>query len=78
MTHAAMDNSALFATRPDSTYKSGKAVQTTGATSPQVVTLGDGQPSLCQRAQHLTVAAFNSFGQETTDVFDPDSASLIK
>ena len=33
MTHTAMDNSAPFATRPDSTYKSGKAVQTTGATS---------------------------------------------
>lgn len=32
-THAAADNAAPFATRPDSTYKSGKAVQTTGATS---------------------------------------------
>lgn len=32
-THAAVDNSAPFATRPESTYKSGKAVQTNGATS---------------------------------------------
>ena len=32
-THAAVDNSAPFAIRPDSTYKSGKVVQTTGATS---------------------------------------------
>jgi hypothetical protein len=34
-THAAVDNSAPFATRPESTYKSGKVVQTNGATSPQ-------------------------------------------
>ncbi len=32
-THAAVDNSAPFPTRPESTYKSGKVVQTTGATS---------------------------------------------
>ena len=32
-TAAAVDNSALFVTRPESTYKSGKVVQTTGATS---------------------------------------------
>ena len=32
-THAAVDNSAPFATHPESTYKSGKVVQTTGATS---------------------------------------------
>ena len=32
-TLAAVDNSAPLATRPQSTYKSGKAVQTTGATS---------------------------------------------
>ena len=32
---AAVDNSAPSPTRPDSTYKSGNAVQTTGATSPQ-------------------------------------------
>jgi hypothetical protein len=32
-THAAVDNSAPFATRPQSTYKSGKVVQTSGATS---------------------------------------------
>jgi hypothetical protein len=32
-THATVDNSASFAIRPDSTYKSGKVVQTTGATS---------------------------------------------
>ena len=31
---AAVDNSAPSATRPQSTYKSGKAVQTSGATSP--------------------------------------------
>ena len=30
---AAVDNSAPSATRPQSTYKSGKAVQTSGATS---------------------------------------------
>src|SRR6266568_9096143 len=30
---AAVDNSAPFATRPKSTYKSGKVVQTSGATS---------------------------------------------
>ena len=30
---AAVDNSAPFATHPESTYKSGKVVQTTGATS---------------------------------------------
>ena len=30
---AAVDNSAPSAIRPDSTYKSGKVVQTTGATS---------------------------------------------
>ncbi len=30
---AAVDNSALFATSPVSTYKSGKVVQTNGATS---------------------------------------------
>ena len=30
---AAVDNSAPVATRPQSTYKSGKVVQTTGATS---------------------------------------------
>ncbi len=30
---AAVDNSASFASRPQSTYKSGKAVQTSGATS---------------------------------------------
>ncbi len=34
---AAVDNSALFATSPVSTYKSGKVVQTNGATSPGVV-----------------------------------------
>ncbi len=32
-THAAVDNSAPHSTRPDSTYKSGKVVQTSGATS---------------------------------------------
>ena len=32
-THAAVDNSAPNTTRPDSTYKSGKVVQTNGATS---------------------------------------------
>ncbi len=32
-THAAVDNSAPPAIRPESTYKSGKAVQTNGATS---------------------------------------------
>jgi len=32
---AAVDNSAPSATRPKSTYKSGKAVQTNGATSPK-------------------------------------------
>ena len=32
-THAAVDNSAPSATRPESTYKSGKVVQTSGATS---------------------------------------------
>ncbi len=32
-TTAAVDNSASLATRPQSTYKSGKVVQTTGATS---------------------------------------------
>jgi methylphosphotriester-DNA--protein-cysteine methyltransferase len=32
-TLAAVDNSAPVATRPQSTYKSGKAVQTSGATS---------------------------------------------
>ena len=32
-TPAAVDNSAPSATRPQSTYKSGKAVQTSGATS---------------------------------------------
>ena len=32
-THAAVDNSAPSAIRPDSTYKSGKVVQTNGATS---------------------------------------------
>ena len=32
-TTAAVDNSAPLATRPQSTYKSGKVVQTTGATS---------------------------------------------
>ena len=35
-THAAVDNSAPFATHPESTYKSGKVVQTTGATSEQL------------------------------------------
>jgi len=30
---AAVDNSAPLATRPESTYKSGKVVQTNGATS---------------------------------------------
>jgi hypothetical protein len=30
---AAVDNSASFVNRPQSTYKSGKVVQTTGATS---------------------------------------------
>ena len=33
-TTAAVDNSAPLATRPESTYKSGKVVQTIGATSP--------------------------------------------
>jgi len=32
-TTAAVDNSALFVKRPQSTYKSGKVVQTNGATS---------------------------------------------
>ena len=32
-TLAAVDNSAPLATRPESTYKSGKVVQTNGATS---------------------------------------------
>jgi hypothetical protein len=32
-TTAAVDNSAPLATRPESTYKSGKVVQTIGATS---------------------------------------------
>ena len=32
-THAAVDNSASFANRPQSTYKSGKVVQTSGATT---------------------------------------------
>ena len=35
-TLAAVDNSASFLNRLDSTYKSGKAVQTTGATSCRV------------------------------------------
>jgi hypothetical protein len=34
-TLAAVDNSAPLATRPQSTYKSGKVVQTNGATSDQ-------------------------------------------
>jgi len=34
-THAAVDNSAPFTTHPESTYKSGKVVQTNGATSLQ-------------------------------------------
>ena len=33
---AAVDNSAPRSTRPESTYKSGNAVQTTGTTSPPV------------------------------------------
>jgi hypothetical protein len=33
VTLAAVDNSAPLAIRPESTYKSGKVVQTTGATS---------------------------------------------
>ncbi|GEM_PF-3111205 len=36
-TLAAVDNSAPLANRPESTYKSGKVVQTTGATSYQSV-----------------------------------------
>jgi hypothetical protein len=32
---AAVDNSAPVSTHPESTYKSGKAVQTTGTTSDQ-------------------------------------------
>ena len=39
-TLAAVDNSAPLPNRPESTYKSGKVVQTTGATSTQ-----DGKPS---------------------------------
>ncbi len=35
---AAVDNSAPNTTRPESTYKSGKVVQTTGATSPSTAT----------------------------------------
>ena len=38
-TTAAVDNSAPLATRPESTYKSGKVVQTIGATS-----VGTGKP----------------------------------
>jgi len=40
-THATVDNSASFAIRPDSTYKSGKVVQTTGATSSQRCRIAD-------------------------------------
>lgn len=36
-TLAAVDNSAPLATRPQSTYKSGNVVQTTGATSMAMV-----------------------------------------
>ena len=36
-TLAAVDNSAPLATRPQSTYKSGKVVQTNGATSLVVI-----------------------------------------
>ena len=39
---AAVDNSAPSAIRPDSTYKSGKAVQTNGATSDSGRWLTDG------------------------------------
>jgi len=46
--HAAVDNSAPLATRPESTYKSGKVVQTNGATS---------QPPWRSVNIHLTNAA---------------------
>jgi hypothetical protein len=39
---AAVDNSAPRSTHPEPTYKSGKAVQTTGTTSPTTAILGDG------------------------------------
>jgi hypothetical protein len=38
---AALDNSAPLATRPKSTYKSGKVVQTSGATSEHAMGQGD-------------------------------------
>ncbi|MCX7246403.1 MAG: hypothetical protein NTX31_01790, partial [Burkholderiales bacterium] len=40
-TTAAVDNSVPLATRPQSTYKSGKVVQTTGATSDRAFSLGE-------------------------------------
>jgi len=48
-TTAAVDNSAPLATRPQSTYKSGNVVQTSGATSQRHVELpnfrfGGGRP----------------------------------
>jgi len=38
-THAAVDNSAPSPIGPESTYKSGKVVQTNGATSPNATPL---------------------------------------
>ena len=51
---AAVDNSAPSAIRPDSTYKSGKVVQTNGATSqgsmPALKYLASGTTALSQEA----------------------------
>ena len=48
-THAAVDNSAPFTTHPESTYKSGKVVQTNGATS---LKSGSANQNIAQRVSH--------------------------
>ena len=60
-THAAVDNSAPFTTHPESTYKSGKVVQTNEATS----LYPDGQEPIDvfqQVSRNISVAAELGFG----------------
>jgi hypothetical protein len=56
---AAVDNSAPYATRPQSTYKSGKAVQTNGATSASRSTRAPGDSRSAMYVTPIAIAASN-------------------
>ena len=64
-THAAVDNSVPSAISPESTYKSGKAVQTNGATSGKEAAARVGQLIVALYQQKLT---FGEFAQKRYEI----------